>query len=86
MKVRKIVYLILGLILVVLDCFTTLLQAKELKRHFTSDEDDIGYLLGSQVFLYLGIWLLYRSYKVQQKIIQRDKQALLDAFDKIGDR
>ena len=81
MKTRKIIYLILGVILIVIDCFTTLISAKELNNHFTSDEFDLGYLLGSQLFLYIGVWLIYRAYKVQQKINQKSRQGLIEAFD-----
>lgn len=81
MKTRKIIYLILGVILIVLNCIVTLITAKELKSHFTSDEYDIGYLLGSQLFLYIGIWLIYRAYKVQKKNNQKNQQDLIDAFE-----
>jgi hypothetical protein len=67
MKTRKIIYLILGVLLIVINVLVTLISANELKKHFTSDEFDIGYLLGSQVFLYIGVWLIFRAYKVQQK-------------------
>lgn len=80
-KTRKIIYLILGVVLIVLDCIVTFLTAKDLKRHLTNDEYDIGYLLGSQLFLYIGAWLVYRAYKVQQKIKQKNKQDLIYAFE-----
>ena len=86
MKARKTIYLVLGVILIILDFLTTLGNAKELVRHFTSSGYDIGYLIGSQFFLYIGIWLLYRAYKVQQKIIQKNREALLEVFDEPGDR
>lgn len=83
MKIRKIIYLVLGVLLIVINCMVTLTSFKELKTHFTSAEDDIGYLIGSQIFLYIGVWLIYRSYKVQQKINAKSRQALIDAFDEV---
>lgn len=81
MKTRKVIYLILGVLLLIINCIVTLISVKELKKHFTSDESDIGYLLGSQVFLYVGVWLIYRAYKVQQKINKKNRQALIEAFE-----
>jgi hypothetical protein len=83
MKARKIVYLILAVILIILDFYTTLVRVKDMKSHFTSGGYDIGYLIGSQFLLYIGIGLIYCAYRVQQKINKRNRQALLDGFDEI---
>lgn len=81
MKIRKYIYLILGILLLVFGIFSTYIQADDLKRRFTAKSFDFEYLLGTQMFSIIGLLFLFSAYQLQQKIKKKKRQSLEEAFD-----
>ena len=86
MATRKTTYLILGIVFLVLNTFTTLQQLSELKKYTNSDAFSIGYILGSQIFLYVAAVFLYLYYRLNKKMKAQQKQQLENNIAAIGNK
>jgi len=78
---RRIIYKIAGIVFIVLDILASLVTLRDIKSHFSSDAYDVGYLFGSQVFLYIGLIFLFGASRLKKKIRQRE---LENSIDQIG--
>ncbi|WP_127126532.1 hypothetical protein [Pseudoflavitalea rhizosphaerae] len=80
MKICRNIYLILGILLITLNCITTLSRLNEIKSQLTDIARGTGYLIGSHFLLIIGLFLLFGAYRVQKKIKRKEQQALENAF------
>jgi hypothetical protein len=69
-----------GILFILFDLLSTLLQLQEIKANLASGAYGIGYLMGSQSLLCIGLAFLYSSRRVQQKINRKKLRALEDTF------
>jgi uncharacterized membrane protein len=80
MKIRKNIYLVLGILLILGNILSTLTRIKEIKSQFTDPARGIGYLIGAHFLLIIGLFLLYGAFRVQKKIKRKEQQSLENAF------
>ncbi len=83
MKLRKNIYLIIGIILIVLNLITDILNLSE--YHPNDAGYGIGYFIGSHIFLLVGIILLRMAYKINRKLKEQDNN-LYDEIEGIGSK
>ena len=81
MKTRKNIYITIGIILIVLNLLVDISDFNHIKSQVQKDASGIGYLIGSQLFLIIGLVLLRMSYKLQQRI---KRKQLREMIEKIG--
>ncbi|RYD79070.1 MAG: hypothetical protein EOP53_10190 [Sphingobacteriales bacterium] len=84
MQTRKTTYLILAIVFIVLNIFTTLAEFRELSSHVSSSGYDIGYIIGSQLFLYVGVLFLWLWYRLKKRMSTSQQQSLENSIDSIG--
>ena len=84
MKTRRAIYIVLGFIFILLDILTTLVSRNDFRNRLNGDSYNLGYLLGSQVFLYIGIVFLYAAHRVKKKMKAKKQSELDDAINRIG--
>ena len=82
MKTRKTIYLTIGILFIALDVLSTIVSAREIFAQLANDAYGIGYFLGSQLFLFVGIFFIYRARKVQQNIERRETEAMIESYGK----
>lgn len=80
MKIRRNIYLILGAILILMNCITTLGRLGEIRSQLTDVARGIGYLIGTHIFLIIGLFFLFGAYRVQKKIKRKEQLSLENAF------
>ncbi|QEC40365.1 hypothetical protein [Pseudobacter ginsenosidimutans] len=80
MKIRKYVYLVMGILLVLVNLMITIPRVSEIKSQLTDPARGIGYLIGTHFLLIIGVFLLYGAYRVQKKIKRKEQQSLENAF------
>ena len=87
MKIRRIIYLVLGCILVVFNvvAYVTYFSNPASALAIPPEEKgDIPYLIGEylglNLFLIVGVIFLYASYRVSKKIARKKKEELVDSF------
>ena len=85
MKIRKYIYLILGIIIIVLDLLGTYSVYADFKSHFPNFSFDIVDLAITFVILLIGLAFLFGAYRIQQKIKKGNRQILENAFSELND-
>jgi uncharacterized membrane protein len=80
MKIRKTIYLIVGIFFIVFDALATYFIAVDLKRSFHVTSYDMGFFLSTQWILIPGLLFLLGAYRVQRKINRKKREALENAF------
>ncbi len=87
MKIRRIIYLVLGCILVVFNLvayvnffFNPASELAVPPEHKGDVPYLIGHFLGLNLFLIIGVVLLYASYRIRRKIAKKKEQELIDSF------
>ena len=82
MKIRKNVYLIIGIVLIILNLLVDIIQLSENSSRDTSY--NIGYFIGSNSLLIIGMVLIRISYKLNKKLKRKEKNGLEEAIEEIG--
>jgi uncharacterized membrane protein len=80
MKTRKYIYLIVGIVLILINCLLTYDMVQSYDLIFTEDGYAVAQILGNQLFTIIGLFLLMGAYRVQRKINRKKKQELENAF------
>lgn len=82
MVYRKNIYIIIGILLVVFNILSHIIEFTE--NNATADDTaySIGYFIGSNFFLIIGIVFLRLAYKINKKI---KNHQLKEMVDKIGE-
>ena len=87
MKTRRIIYLVLGCILVVFNLVAYINYFSNPSSELVTPpalKGDIPYMIGTflglSLFLIIGVIFLYASYRVGRKIAKKKKQELIDSF------
>jgi len=86
MKIRKYIYLVLGIIIIVIDLLSAYFIYDDFKTQFPTVSFDISFLIFPLLFLIVGLALLFGAYRVQQKINRKNRQVLENAFTEPGDK
>jgi len=85
MKKRRNTYLIIGFILLALNCLVWIGGASSVPDSSRDYRDNpaymSGYYFGKSVFAMIGIVLLVVAWSIHRKIKRREKQDLIDSFD-----
>jgi len=84
MKKRRNTYLIIGFILLALNCLTWLAGASSVKDSSIDYDNPAymsGYYFGKSVFAIIGIILLTIAWSIHRKIKRKEKQDMIDSFD-----
>lgn len=83
MKWRKNIYLIIGILLIVFNLLAYLGGAKmQPEDPFADSGVRIGYFIGSNIFLIVGIVFVFLSYRVRQKMKKKKDADLVDTLFK----
>ena len=82
MRIRKNIYIIVGVILIVLNLFVDFAEYIERRSLKADPAYSIGYFIGSHLLLILGILLLRIAYKIQQKIKRYAVQQMIEEIGK----
>jgi hypothetical protein len=80
MKIRKLLYLIFGITLILINCWLTYDMLQTYDFVMTDNWLSIPQILGNQAFTIVGLFLLLGAYRVQRKINRKKKQELENAF------
>lgn len=84
MKTRRIIYLIPGIFFFLLNILLTISNLARLRAEASADSYGTGYLIGSQIWLYISLLCFYGSYRVSRKMKEkRDRDRETD-IDNIG--
>jgi hypothetical protein len=84
MKKRRNFYLIIGILLLALNCLVWIggTSVTDSSRNYRDDPAYMsGYYFGKSVFAIIGVVLLVIAWSIQRKIKRREKQELIDSFD-----
>lgn len=81
MKTRKNIYLTIGILLIVLNLLVDITDFNHIKSQVQKDGSGIGYLIGSQFLLIIGLVLVRMAYKLKLRI---ERKQLQDMINKIG--
>lgn len=82
MRIRKNIYIIAGVVLILLNLFIDFAEYIERRSLKTDTAYSIGYFIGSHLLLILGILLLRIAYKIQQKMKRNEMQQMIDNIGK----
>jgi len=84
MKIRRIIYIILGALLILLNILVDIVNPD--KSPMAEDENayNIGYFIGSHFMILLGLFFLYLAFKLHKKIKARPDNELEKSIDDIG--
>jgi hypothetical protein len=87
MKTRRIIYLVLGCILVLFNLvacvnyfFNPAAEITVPPEHKGDIPYVIGHFIGLNLFLIIGVILLYASYRIGRKLARKKKQEIIDSF------
>ncbi|MFT3703416.1 MAG: hypothetical protein QM802_13655 [Agriterribacter sp.] len=83
MKTRRNIYIIVGTILIVLNLFINIVRPDS-SLHESGEAFNVGYFIGSYLFVIVGLILLRLAYNVQLKIKLQERKKLEDALEEIG--
>lgn len=81
MKIRKNIYLTIGIVLISLNLLVDITDFNHIKSQVQDDKTGFGYLIGSQFFLIIGLVLVRMAYKLKLRI---ERKELRDMINKIG--
>lgn len=84
MKARRIVYLVIGIFLVVVNLLVDLINFKELYLQSDDAAYTLGSLLGGHFLMIAGLFLLRASYKLGKRIKLLDTMSLEMDVESIG--
>ncbi len=82
MRIRKNIYIITGVLLILLNLFVDLAEYIERRSVKTDPAYSIGYFIGSHLLLILGILLLRIAYKIHLKMKRNDVQQMIEEIGK----
>lgn len=83
MKARKVAYIILGCLLILLNIFVDIVNADK----FPAGDDgayNTGYLIGSHIFIIFGVIFLFSAFRLHKKIKARPDNELEKNIGDIG--
>jgi hypothetical protein len=84
MKTRRLIYLILGLFLIVVNLLVDLLNYKELYLSSNDAAYTFGTIVGGHILMITGLFLLRASYQLNRKIKSIITNTLQIDIDSIG--
>ena len=70
MKIRRIIYIIIGILFILVNLLTDLLELSSGSSYGSDTAYNIGYFLGSHLLLFIGLIFLRQAYKLGKKIKQ----------------
>ncbi len=82
MKTRRNLYLTVGVILIVLNLLLDIAEFNRFKSLSEGNAYNIGYFIGSHLFLFAGLFLLRMAYKVQKRINNKQTREMIDNIGK----
>lgn len=80
MKIRRNIYLVTGIILIVLNSLVTYSMYQNFELALNDKTNSVFYMIGNQAFTIIGLFLLLGAYRVQRKINRKKRQALENSF------
>jgi hypothetical protein len=80
LKIRGTIYLVLGILFIVWNILMTIVQWKVIRKELETGPEGVGFLIGSQLFLYLGLVLVFAWRRVQKKIARKEQETMLNSF------
>ncbi|OQP59264.1 hypothetical protein A3860_38070 [Niastella vici] len=80
MKIRRNIYLIVGITLIVLNLLVSYSMYLDYELLLTNDINSVYYMIGNQAFTIIGLFLLLGAWRVQRKIKRKKRQAMENAF------
>jgi hypothetical protein len=85
MKAKRIIYLTVGILFVLLNLLTDIMELSEKNYSGDNPSYSLGYFIGSHIFLFFGLVLLRLAYKQHKKIkIEMQNRELNNQIDSIG--
>lgn len=69
MRLRRNIYLVIGIVLIALNLLSDLLGSKEIISESGDTSFSLGYMIGSHIMLIVGLILTGFAYKIQKKIV-----------------
>jgi membrane-bound ClpP family serine protease len=82
MRIRKNIYIILGIVLILLNLFVDFAEYIERRSLKTDAAYSIGYFIGSHILLIFGMLLLRIAYKIHQKMKRNEVQQMIEEIGK----
>lgn len=84
MKIRRVVYIILGSILILLNILIDIVNPDE--SPFTEGDGayNIGYFIGSHILIVVGVLFLFLAFRVHKRIKSRPDTELEKNINEIG--
>ncbi|MEJ7626857.1 MAG: hypothetical protein WKF35_08340 [Ferruginibacter sp.] len=84
MKLRRNIYLIIGSLLVLINVLSDIAAISQ-NDTLTGDASfNIGYLIGSHLFLFVGLVFLWFAHKENKKIKTKNESVIKESIDTIG--
>ena len=83
MKTERLGYFVLGIILVVSNTVATYFNIDEMKKHFSTNILDIGFLLRSHILLIMGLGLVVNAYQIHKKINRKKRDPFSEPTNKL---
>ena len=80
MKIRKNIYLVLGILFILIDILQIYVLMTDYKDFFSPKSEGFGFVLTSQVILIPAFLFINGAYRVQKKIDRKNLQSLVNSF------
>ena len=85
MKAKRIIYLTAGILFVLLNLLTDIMELSEKNYSGDNPSYSLGYFIGSHIFLLTGLVLLRLAYRQHKKIkIEMQNREVNNQIDSIG--
>ena len=80
MKTRRTIYLVVGWLLIVINCLGILADLKEIQSKFSDPAYGIGYFIGGRISLFIGCIFLYAAARIKKKMREKEQRELEESF------
>ena len=84
MRLRRNLYLVIGIVLIALNLLSDLLGSKEITSESNDASFSLGYMIGSNIMIIVGLILTGLAYKIQKKIVLQRNHESHQSIDEIG--
>jgi asparagine N-glycosylation enzyme membrane subunit Stt3 len=84
---RKIIYIVIACALILINVFADVIGVLEGRFETTGNDvpSSIGFFIGSQIFILMGLLLFYRVHKMNRRIKELQQLQINEIIDHIGE-